>query len=49
MGIVSYFGWEIPTITNEAAAWFYVIANMNNKLMVLEQSERSNRFTEVKL
>jgi hypothetical protein len=28
------FGWEIPTITNEEAAWCYVITNINNKQLV---------------
>jgi hypothetical protein len=32
------FWWEIRTITNEEAAWSYVITNMNNT----EQSERTN-------
>jgi hypothetical protein len=34
MGVTLCFGWEIPPITNEEAAWCYVITNVNNKLLV---------------
>jgi hypothetical protein len=36
------FWMGVPTITNEDAAWCYVITNMSNKLLHMEQSERTN-------
>jgi hypothetical protein len=38
MGIAWCFGWEIITITNEEAAWCYVITNMNNQIIRSNQN-----------